>query len=147
MKHCRPYKRNINLEIHHITMYSRIPGWNLGVWPAVIGCRQTTKYTPRVTGSQRLLTCILLDWLHGFGFTLLSSLIFQTFFLFALLTTNQQKKRKKKLLLTGFTHKLAPLSRPHHRSSSPIRPEALSASQRAVFELLRPSSSFIDKPS
>lgn len=48
---------------------------------------------------------------------------------------------------TAFPREPTPPPRPHHRSSSPTRPAAFSVTELASTELLRPSSSSINKRS
>lgn len=114
-------------------------GWNLegllcSDWPS-----PAPEYTLLTTGSQRLLTCIPSHRLQGTSFTLFSGPVFNIFFCFALLTIKRQRRCcwQASHMNPG----------PHHRSSSPARPAAFSITEVASTELLRPSSSSIDRHS
>lgn len=143
MKHCRPYKRNINLKIHRFTMFSQLPGVKLGEcglrWLAEDRLPNTHRASLEVKDCWPVRRCT--GCMHHF-YTPQSSDIS-----YVLSLCPSDKKSAENLLPTGFTHELAPLSRPHHRSSSPIRPEAFGSAEALLFELLRASSSFIDKHS
>lgn len=119
-------------------------GWNLESLPCSNWRRLTSECTPLSAGSQRLLTCIPFHWLWGASFTLLNGLIFNIFFFFH----PADNKQTEEVSLTGFPHEPAPPPcPPHHCSSSPARPAALSITEVASTELLRPSSSSINKHS
>lgn len=114
-------------------------GWNLESLPCSNWLRPTSECTLLSTGSQRLLTCIPLHWLW-----LHSSMVWYS--IFSSYSPRWQWKDRDSVAdwLPTWT---SALPCPHHSSSSPARPVAFSITEVASTELLRPSSSSIEKHS